>query len=272
MPPVRPPAPRPVAVATAPAASGRSLPYAAMAAVAVVVVVAGLLFALRSRTGELIVNVSGPGGVAVENVKVLVDDQVRCTESPCPVSDLAAGQHSLHIIAEGFQPPAKRIVGVSAGEAENVDIELVPLATAKGTDDSTAKKAEPSAEDEEEEIPTLELGGDDRASPKSTETTESAPRPVAAAAPRRPTTPAAAPRTPAPAAPPARATGQGRISINSIPVSNVVVDGRPLGQTPTSISVPPGAHRVMFIHPEKGRRIIPVQVQAGQTAVAAVRF
>jgi serine/threonine-protein kinase len=66
--------------------------------------------------------------------------------------------------------------------------------------------------------------------------------------------------------------GMGTIRINSIPVSNVLVDGRPVGQTPTQATVPAGNHTVTFVHPEKGRKAVGVSVQAGGNATAIVRF
>jgi len=79
--------------------------------------------------------------------------------------------------------------------------------------------------------------------------------------------------SPAPAPAPATAKGNGRLNINSIPASNVILDGRPLGQTPKiGISVPSGRHTVMFIHPEYGRKTTSVNVKPGGTATAAVRF
>ncbi len=72
--------------------------------------------------------------------------------------------------------------------------------------------------------------------------------------------------TPAPA-------GQGKLNINSIPVSSVILDGRPLGTTPkVGVSVSPGSHTVVFVHPEYGRKVRSVSVSAGGTATAAVRF
>ncbi len=53
----------------------------------------------------------------------------------------------------------------------------------------------------------------------------------------------------------------------------MILDGRPLGQTPkVGVSVSPGSHTVVFVHPEHGRKVRAVTVQAGQTATAAVRF
>jgi hypothetical protein len=71
----------------------------------------------------------------------------------------------------------------------------------------------------------------------------------------------------------AATSGGGRLNINSIPASNVILDGRPLGQTPKiGISVPAGSHTVMFVHPQYGRKIQSVRVKPGGTATAAVRF
>lgn len=67
--------------------------------------------------------------------------------------------------------------------------------------------------------------------------------------------------------------GSGTLNINSIPVSNVILDGRPLGQTPrVGISVPPGSHTVVFVHPEHGRKVRSANVKAGKSVTVAVRF
>jgi serine/threonine-protein kinase len=67
--------------------------------------------------------------------------------------------------------------------------------------------------------------------------------------------------------------GNGTLNINSIPVSKVVLDGRPLGSTPkVGVSVPAGSHTVTFIHPELGKKSVTVQVKAGETKTAAVKF
>lgn len=78
--------------------------------------------------------------------------------------------------------------------------------------------------------------------------------------------------SPAPAPQPA-ASGNGTININSIPVSNVLLDGRPLGSTPKfGVSVSAGTHTVIFVHPEHGRKVTQVTVAPGAAATAAVRF
>jgi hypothetical protein len=72
---------------------------------------------------------------------------------------------------------------------------------------------------------------------------------------------------------PVAATGTGTLNCNSIPVSNVIVDGRPMGSTPkVGISVPAGNHTVVFVHAEYGRKTRVVNVPAGGSATAAVRF
>jgi hypothetical protein len=69
------------------------------------------------------------------------------------------------------------------------------------------------------------------------------------------------------------ATGKGTININSIPVSNVILDGRPLGATPKAgVSATPGPHTIIFVHPEHGRKAKSVTVEAGKTVSAVVRF
>ncbi len=91
---------------------------------------------------------------------------------------------------------------------------------------------------------------------------------AAAIAPNAPATPA----TPAPVPAPAAAAGSGTLNINSIPISNVLVDGRPVGPTPRQMSVPAGKHSITFVHPTLGRKSITVNVNAGKTALAATKF
>ena len=72
---------------------------------------------------------------------------------------------------------------------------------------------------------------------------------------------------------PPPATGNGTLNINSIPVSKVILDGKPMGSTPkVGISVPAGSHTVVFIHPDKGKKSVSVTVKAGETKTAAVKF
>jgi PEGA domain len=73
--------------------------------------------------------------------------------------------------------------------------------------------------------------------------------------------------------PKAAASGNGTLNINAIPASNVLLDGRPMGQTPKmGVSVPPGSHTVMFVNADHGRKSKSITVEAGKTATVVVRF
>ncbi len=79
------------------------------------------------------------------------------------------------------------------------------------------------------------------------------------------------PKPPPP--PPPTASGNGTLSCNSIPASNAIVDGRPVGKTPVvGLSVSAGKHTVTFRHPEKGSKSVTVDVKPGGKAVASVKF
>src|SRR6478609_788338 len=93
-----------------------------------------------------------------------------------------------------------------------------------------------------------------------------APAPHFGAAPAPAPAPGPAPAKPA-------ATGNGTVNLNSIPVSNVLLDGRPMGQTPRmGVSVPPGSHTVVFVNGEHGRKAKTITVESGKTATVVVRF
>jgi serine/threonine-protein kinase len=117
------------------------------------------------------------------------------------------------------------------------------------------------------------------------------PIPVAAAAPAYPR-PAPEPRPAAPepraAAEPAtgnllssetpeplKATAPATctLNFNSIPVSNVVLDGRPVGGTPKlGVSASAGAHTVLFVGPDEGRKLMSVTCKPGELRTVAVRL
>lgn len=71
----------------------------------------------------------------------------------------------------------------------------------------------------------------------------------------------------------AEPAGTGTINANSLPPSNVLIDGRPQGQTPvTGVRVPPGSHTVVFKHKDFGVQSRSVTVVAGKTATVTVKF
>lgn len=61
----------------------------------------------------------------------------------------------------------------------------------------------------------------------------------------------------------------GQISVNALPWADVFIDGAPMGQTPIgNLSLPLGAHEIVFRHPELGERKETVNV----TALAVARL
>jgi hypothetical protein len=85
--------------------------------------------------------------------------------------------------------------------------------------------------------------------------------------------PGPSPRAPAAAPAPApAAAGNATLTFVSDPPSNLVLDGRPLGKTPKTASVPAGTHTILFIHPEHGRKAKSIPVAAGQKATVKVKF
>ncbi|HVU01430.1 MAG TPA: carboxypeptidase regulatory-like domain-containing protein [Polyangiaceae bacterium] len=80
--------------------------------------------------------------------------------------------------------------------------------------------------------------------------------------------PTNAPRPQAAPPPPSRVAQAGKavLNMNSIPVSNVILNGRPLGATPkVGIQVAPGPQTVVFVHPTMGRKVMTATVGAGET-------
>jgi len=78
------------------------------------------------------------------------------------------------------------------------------------------------------------------------------------------------PRTSTPRPPPAAAAaagGEGTLNMNSIPSSSVVLDGKPIGNTPQiGIAVSAGTHTVVFVNAEQGfKKTVSVTVAAGET-------
>jgi serine/threonine-protein kinase len=64
--------------------------------------------------------------------------------------------------------------------------------------------------------------------------------------------------------------GEGFLNINSIPASSIVLDGKPIGNTPKlRYSVSPGPHTVLFVNTEQSfKKSVTVNVGAGETKAA----
>jgi hypothetical protein len=211
--------------------------------------------------GGIVVTVAGANDAPLSSLRVLVDGKEHCTTTPCRVA-LGSGTHFVRAEAPGFVATADRAVSVEGSGETTLHISLSPV--------DAAKPAAPAAE------AVVNLDAE-----KSSAPAEPAPAaaPVAAA-PRVPGKLAAAKPTdkkedakPAKPSEKPSAGVTGTLNINSIPVANVVLDGRPVGSTPImGLAVSPGPHSVVFIHPEHGRKATGVNVEPGKTATAAVRF
>jgi serine/threonine-protein kinase len=71
----------------------------------------------------------------------------------------------------------------------------------------------------------------------------------------------------------AASTGMATLNINSLPVSRILLDGQPMGETPrTGIQVTPGTHTVTFVHPELGKKSVSVNVKAGESKAVSTRL
>ena len=97
--------------------------WAAIAAAAVLIVIA-FVFVMMPGTGTLVVSVAGPGNKSVEKVKVLIDDQEVCSQSPCIAADLKSGTHIVKVVAEGYGSTAGKAYSVESGTETPVNITL----------------------------------------------------------------------------------------------------------------------------------------------------
>jgi serine/threonine-protein kinase len=101
-----------------------------------------------------------------------------------------------------------------------------------------------------------------------------APKPVAVAAAPRPAAAPKAAKESADDSAPAPASGDAFLNINSIPASSVIVDGKPIGNTPkVHFQVSPGSHTVVFVNSDEGlKKQIAVNVGAGETKPAIAKL
>jgi hypothetical protein len=227
---------------------------------------------LGHGTGSLAVTAAGPGSAALDGVRVLVDGTVACETSPCELGNLSAGTHFVTVEAKGFAKTAARAVSVEKNGAAALDVELVPEQTtapvaAKPETDIAPAIATPEPVAKTEPTPAAPVAQPKSAPAAKSERVE---KKVASTTKKEAAKEDSTPKKTETAAQPA---AMGTLNINSIPVANVVLDGRPMGSTPlVGLSVAPGPHSVVFIHPEKGRKASGTTVKAGSTSTVAVRF
>jgi serine/threonine-protein kinase len=230
-------------------------------------------------------------------LRLFVDDK-DMGPLPQELKDLSPGVHTLRVSGEQFETWEKQ---VTVNEGQVLDVELPKLKVVKGL---AVIKAGENADDAKV---VLDSGGDRRALPSlpmslhidtsKTNTLTASKRgyesfeaelvfepgvaektfeinlpesesPAAAAAPRPYT------RRPARSTESSETaeTGSGTLNINSIPASNILLDGRPVGTTPkVGLSVSAGKHTVVFVADGK-RASKSVKVAAGQSVTVAHRF
>jgi hypothetical protein len=82
-----------------------------------------VLALLLPRRALLTVTATGPSGESLQAASVTVDGQLKCAKSPCSVSGLAAGDHSIRVTTDGFGS-AERVVSVRSGLDHTVTFSL----------------------------------------------------------------------------------------------------------------------------------------------------
>jgi len=249
------------------------------AAVASLAVFGGLGFAVmkggtalglgKATTGGLAVTAAGPSGAKVDGLRVFVDGVVKCESAPCRVQGLNTGTHFVSADAPGFTATAARAVSVERGAEATMHIDLVPQ-NGQSTPSAKVDEPKPEATADSQATAVSDLKAEAKPEPAAVATRTSAQKADKASTKSKDE----AKKTDEPKkADVADATGMGTLNINSIPVANVVLDGRPMGSTPlVGIKVSAGPHSVVFIHPEQGRKASGTTVKAGGTATVAVRF
>jgi serine/threonine-protein kinase len=238
-------------------------------------------------------------GAAGRDLTLYVDGK-RVGKLPQTVSGLAGGKHWIKLDPEDGGPAIEKAVTILAGEMVEVDPNpakrdkaLVTIRLSPGSegasvtlDDAflldfpaelelepksvhTLSASKPGYEDfsmdvqveegESEKLIEVSLTPLDGASPPRRSRPKAARKPSAAKA--------------APAATSADAT-QGLLNISSVPPSQIILNGRPLGSTPKmGIAVPGDSlQTIVFVHPKMGRRRAQKFVPAGKQRTVSIRF
>jgi hypothetical protein len=90
-------------------------------------VLAALYF--MPHAGQIAVNVADAKGGSVPHLSVYIDGKKECDWAPCVVSGVAAGSHTVRVMARGFEPPADKAVAVESRKDTTVDYSLALLAS-----------------------------------------------------------------------------------------------------------------------------------------------
>lgn len=235
----------------------------AVCALSIMALGAATLVSLGTRgvaPATRVITAAGPDGLAVTEGQVSVDGVVHCAQLPC-VLELRSARHWLTVRAPGFEPSATQEVVTAQEPGGRVHFDLAQRST-------PPLPAAPLPVEVEAggvrvvRAPEAPLPPPEPAPPRDEPLVVA---PPALAAPMTPRVP-----RPAPARTASATTA--RLNINSVPAANIVLNGRPLGQTPKlGVRVTPGAHTVVFVRGSK-RVVRTAVVRDGQTLVVASRL
>jgi len=253
----------------------------------------GVAISQARETAGLTVNVDGPAP------HVFVDGQDRGA-APLRMTGLAPGPHVVSIVDPAYAPYSQTVT-LTANRVSTVEPQLVfvrgvlRLSDGGGADGAKVEVIGASERREVQHLPaTLEVppgeyrvrGTRDGYLPFEATAALSAASPavdVSVALPAKGAPETAVPSnslqnrpgelgTAGPPKRPSASAAQGSLDITSSPAANVVLDGRPIGKAPRVVPVAPGQHTVVFVHPQRGRMQINVNVSAGHTTSASANF
>jgi hypothetical protein len=248
------------------------------------------------------------GGTQQPGVKLYIDDR-EIGPLPAEVHDLTPGSHRIRIAGGDRYTPVERNVTVAQNELQDLGTTTLKVTKGKATitPGTPGAKVYIVSGNDRRELPTLPISVDidtskqwslvatkpgysdynqaisfDDGQAEKTFAISLEPRQASAPPPWNPA-PQPAPQpvahtthTSAPSTPSTSSTdnagsgGEGFLNINSIPASSIVLDGKPIGNTPKlKYSVSPGAHTVLFVNSEQGfKKTVNVTVGAGETKPA----
>jgi serine/threonine-protein kinase len=88
-----------------------------------------VLFKFWPRSGDLTVTVSGPNRAPVDMLEIQVDNRTVCKQSPCAVTKLLVGAHTVDVTAPGYVKSATRAAEIEYGQTAQVEFSLTPATT-----------------------------------------------------------------------------------------------------------------------------------------------
>jgi hypothetical protein len=97
-----------------------------IAASSLALAVLAIVLLVQPGPGQLIVTVAAPDNSVVDDARVLVDGQRRCTRAPCRLHNLSSGVHVVRVEAPGYRPSVDRAVEMRRGDYAVIEVILSP--------------------------------------------------------------------------------------------------------------------------------------------------